>query len=169
MSKTTPSLSDQELDIALGKLRPQLQPDNDLWPGIAAQLPRQRLPWWQQPSAIAASFIGAVLCLGLAVVSQLENQQLRHSLATATMPTLQQAPVSTLPVAFNHQQQATLSCLEPNQAQIIEQNLAIIQSAMNDIHMALEKSPNNTKLNQRLLDLSKQQINLVNRANTLTL
>lgn len=162
--RTDNTLTDIELDSALAKLKPQVQPENDLWPGIAAQLPARKQAWWQGQTAIAASFVIALIGLGSASYSQFQNQQLRLELSS--LNTVSPIYPAVTPVAYDAE---TTACLQPSEIQVIQNNLAIIQSAMDEINLALEKSPNSASLSKRLLDLSKQQINLINRANTIAL
>jgi len=176
MNKTdkTP-LTDAELDARLGQLSPRIEPENDLWAGIAGQLPEQHSPWRRGQMSIAASLLVGLLGLGLAGYSQWQNQQLRHELASST-PSSQPHNSAMVPVTYSSENNRSEnnygesnSCVQPDEFQVIQHNLAIIQSAMSEINSALEQAPNNPALNKRLLDLSKQQINLVNRANAIAL
>lgn len=177
MSKPTDKmLSDAELDEALASLAPRVEPETDLWPGIANRLPpRQHNSWWQAmgwhgQAAVAASLLLAVIGLGTAGINQQQNQLLKGQLASLSNGHTGQGPSTDsglLPVAAPIN--GTSCTSNSSESQVIQHNLAIIQSALNEINLALEKSPNNPALNKQLLDLSKQQINLINRANTITL
>lgn len=162
-------LTDSQLDTMLAKLNDRVEPENDLWPEIKRQLPQKSVAWWQSTPAIAASFLAAVLAIGSAGVSQYQNQQLQHQLANLSQPAANAPGTSAMmPVAYQPDA-GQENCAAMGPGQVIQQNLVIIQSAINEIHSALEQSPNNAALNQRLLDLSAQQVNLINRANAISL
>ncbi len=170
MNKTPKvAINDNQLDAKLAQLSHRIEPENDLWPEIASQLPTKTGAWWQGNSAVAASLLGGLLGIGLAGVTQFENSQLRQTLAaTTSAAAISSQSASMMPVAMSASSNDEL-CLQPSQSQVIQHNLAIIQSAINEINTALEQSPNNAALNKRLLDLSKQQVNLINRANAISL
>ncbi|BFM08048.1 hypothetical protein [Halioxenophilus aromaticivorans] len=172
MSETpkTP-LNDSELDAKLATLSARIEPENELWPQIAAQIHVPARPWWQAGSAVAASLLVGVLGITAALFTGLQNQHLRGEIAANF--DVRQQNTAMMPASYTAANAATTplidQCLQPSQAQVIEQNLGIIQSAINEINSALEQAPNNPALNKRLLDLSKQQVNLINRANAISL
>jgi hypothetical protein len=166
MSNEKQELTDTQLDQMLSQLKdtpPEL--DADLWPGIKNKLP-QTQTWWPQAAglSIAASLFVCILSLGYSVYLHQDNNNLRTQLTASIIHDATPAGISAIPVSLNSQ-----SCSESQDEVIIRENLIIIEMALTQIRTALKESPNNPTLNKRLLDLSKQQINLVNRANTIAL
>jgi hypothetical protein len=164
MSNKTP-LDDQQLDALLEQLPKSIEPEDDLWPGIAAKLapkaPARNAPFRY---SIAASFIVGILGIGLAVTSQWQNQQLKAQITELEDQPTAASAFRTVNVA---QEQA---CPPAESGQlVIQENLVIIESALKQIENALKNAPGDPVLNKRYLDLSKQQMNLIHRANTIAL
>ncbi len=172
MTNDQNKLTDNQLDNRLSQLHknpPELEVD--LWPGIERKLPKQT-HWWQHASgfSVAASLFVCALSLGYSVFLHQDNNELRTQLATTVTSDIltpqnnTQTTISAIPVSLGNQ-----SCSESPEEAVIRENLLIIEMALVQIKTALKESPNDPTLNKRLLDLSKQQINLVSRANTIAL
>ncbi len=166
MSNDKQNLTDTQLDQMLNQLQnqpPELEAD--LWPSIEDKLPRPQT-WWQQASgfSMAASLFICIMSLGYSVYLHQDNNHLRTQLTASVIQDSIQPSISAIPVSLN-----TQSCSESHDETVIRENLIIIEMALTQIKTALKESPNDPTLNKRLLDLSKQQINLVNRANTIAL
>ncbi|WP_317933465.1 hypothetical protein [Halioxenophilus sp. WMMB6] len=160
------TIGDQQLDQLLAKLPSQLAPQNDLWPEIQARIPSHSGPGWWRNTSLAASLLVGVLGLASALFSQLQNQELRQQLAGAEyQPAHTDTALATQTVSY----QMAQSCAQAQQQIVIRENLAIIEAALAQIQNALKTAPNDPVLNRQFLDLSKQQINLLNRANTTAL
>ncbi|GAB2189532.1 hypothetical protein [Sessilibacter sp. MAH2] len=169
MTNKDSHISDDLLDAKLAQLKSRrLEPSTDLWPEIHAKLPiKQQVAWWAKPQlAVAASF----LVCAISLIYSLQVSQINESLSTE-LAEIKSAPATVnnsfiSPVSYTEIE----SCSENTQEQVvIRENLAIIEMALAQIRNALKEAPDDPSLNKKLLDLSKQQINLVNRANTIAL
>lgn len=146
---------------SLRELSRTAEPARDLWPGIAAQLPRRRS--WALPVAAAASVvlvIAAVISLQVmrsadapAAISQ-QGALIRAALMTD--PDYQQrrdALLQALP--------AKLAALPPESQQRVKDSLAAIQAAMRDIETELGHESGNVVLQQLLISTSQEEMRVL--------
>jgi len=161
---------------AVAALPRTVAPGRDLWPGIQARLtqrnpagaePKRRPGWYRQ--ALAAAVLSA-LAIGLFMGHQYEpppDQQTealaQEHYAVPTSMALQAAVQITereyqaafrefIPVGARH------TLVGPEAMQSIESSWQEVQQAEIALQAALADYPDNTYLNQRLLDLRSQQL-----------
>ena len=159
------------------ELPKEIEPARDLWPGIAARLaeaPRESRPrsfGW--PAAIAAGFVvasvSALLTWGL----------LRDSGSTAQVPvaTTQTEDAAIVPVSYGPNSGITakelvvrdellaqfrekFGQLKPETRDAIVKNLAVMQTAADQIDAALAKDPASGMLKGFLIGTYKQELQL---------
>jgi hypothetical protein len=177
--------SERERDPLLGKLAglPQeVEPARDLWPDIRARLERpapalQRAPrglsW---PWALAAGV--AIASLSVLFTSLVVNAPGDGPAQVAALP---QTPVEALqPVAYGGYDRlgpryaetrasmlelfhARLATLPPDVRVRVEQDLAAIRKAANDIDAALAQDPSSQLLNRLLLGTYQEEMRLYTR------
>jgi len=153
------------------KLGP-VQPNRDLWPGIAGHLGNaqrfesaRRTPsaWWLAAAASIGVAIGAALML---------PSEAPVEVAT---PGAEFAPSLDLRLASWEQEveqhrSALLAALDSQRERLpaesiraVEENLNLITEAIHEIRTALEKDPDNPKLNFLLADAYQQEVQLLKR------
>ena len=148
------NISDSQLDELLDQLPRAIIAKRDMWPDIDRALPRNensRLPM----IAVAASLILTLLSTAVSIGLYRHNSTL-----TEQMLAMQQ-----FDPGFTVQAAALLERKRVGEdgKQVIRENLAIIQMAMEQIHAGLEQQPDNPKLSDKLVDLSRRQGVLANR------
>ena len=159
------------------ELPKDVEPSRDLWPGIAARLgeaPREaRERGFRWPMALAAGFAVA------AVTALLTWGIVRQSPAPTTVVAQQPAPVAAdiVPVSYGPnsglspaelatrdalvaQFRESFATLRPETRTVIVKNLAIMQSAANEIDAALAKDPGSRMLKGMLFGTYKQELQL---------
>ena len=147
----------------LDALPRELNPDCDLWPGIAQRLDRPRRAWI--PVAIGAS-------LAISVVSALftwrmhEQRQVEAVALLAAQQYLQQIESPYLAARATYEQQwpALRAQLDQDTAALIERNLAIIRKANDELARALEKQPDNRGLQRLLRQTLNKETDVYQRA-----
>jgi len=163
-----PVYSEQELRKAIHDLPVSLRPERDLWPGIARRLtahePRRQADsgsaWRHQ--AIAAS-VAIAFVAGLLIgqktgpAEQQSGETLPPNLA---MQATMKASEREYQAAFREfiAVGATTTLLETQAVENIENSRAELQQAESALMAALRDYPENTYLNQKLLDLRAQQL-----------
>ena len=151
-------IDDKKLQQLLDELPLAIEPEADLWPGIRRKLqPARRTPW--MGVALAASMLVSVLSIAFSAQLHSDREALRVEVAV-----LSATPASSLlrPVALT-------GCTESGDQRVLRENIVIIQAALNQIQKGLLQQPGDPQLNDKLLDLSKQQADLVNRLSTVSL
>jgi hypothetical protein len=151
-----------------------IPPPRDLWPGIAAQLghrparPAPRVMGW--PMALAATVL-------VASVSALLTWSLMRD--EATVPTAAAPAADPLLVPVNYGSRSALTAaeiaarnelhakfrekfadLKPRTRATILKNLAVIQTAANEIDAALAQDPASRMLNELLVGAYKRELEL---------
>ena len=153
-------VGEAELRMALHALRRDIEPGQDLWPGIAARLQPQRpaarkLKAW--PMAIAASML---LALGLAWQGGMQ-QPVRPVPVSPPVP-------GGLPMeaeALTMHYQAALRELDmPSVHASWEPGLEALDNSAAQILSALRQSPESTQLLERLRQIYARRIALSRRA-----
>lgn len=151
-------IGEAELRLALRGLRRDIEPGRDLWPGIAARLPQQRMtrrpaPVW--PLALAASML---LALGLAW--QAGPQDVR--------PVAVDAPRTSLPEtaeALTVHYQAALRELDVHAPSASWQpGLEALDRSAEQVREALRHSPDSSLLLEQLRQIYTRRIALSRRA-----
>jgi len=173
---------DLRLDRALAGLPRELPPENDLWPGIAAQLEPRRAPRRWLPLAAAAVL--------LVVSSSLITAQLVRwsaapaaSIATVAPPATPDAGV-VRPASFGpghaldpeyaaaRQQLAAMLAqrmdrLPSSARQKVEDNLAQLHRATDEINAALALQPGDALLEELLLNTYQDELAVLASVNQL--
>jgi hypothetical protein len=121
----------------LSRLARRRAPERDLWPGIAARLPRRRSRYPFVQLALAASLVA-----GLAGV---------FSLQVARLPSAGSSLAGTQVVASLDQPMTTDS------RAIVKANIAMVRQAEREVRKALEQDPDSTSLRTLLASAQNQQ------------
>ena len=173
---------DVRLDQALAGLPRELLPESDLWPGIAAQLEPRRAPRRWLPLAAAAVL--------LVVSSSLITAQLVRRSAAPAAPVATVAPPATpdaggvRPASFGpghaldpeyaaaRQQLAAMLAqridrLPSSARQKVEDNLAQLQRATDEINAALALQPGDALLEELLLNTYQDELAVLASVNQL--
>jgi anti-sigma factor RsiW len=143
----------------------EIEPPRDLWVGIAAKIrPRAvRRPWYAQPRILA---LAAVLLVGAgAAITHLLEPAPPAPVTAAPVPwetELEQANAA-LAQALN----ARRAELDPATVAIVDQNLRIIDQALQDCRIALETDPSNPRLEASLRATWEQRLRVLAHANRL--
>jgi hypothetical protein len=173
-------MNDDELDRVLARVPREVPPPADLWPAIAAGLePRRRR--WSPGLALAAG-------VAVAAVGGLVGWQVAHRRGPGTPPVVATVAPGTaaaplLAAAFEAPQderyrvtraalettfRERLGLLAPATRARIEQDLAVIRRANDDIRGALATDPNSPLLQQLLESTWQQEIDLYTTVNRTT-
>ena len=173
---------DERLDRALAGLPRELPPESDLWPGIAAKLEPRRAPRRWLPLAAAAVL--------LVVSSSLITAQLVRRSAAPAAPVATVAPPATpdaggvRPASFGpghaldpeyaaaRQQLAAMLAqridrLPSSARQKVEDNLAQLQRATDEINAALALQPGDALLEELLLNTYQDELAVLASVNQL--
>jgi hypothetical protein len=146
---------------SLRELSRTAEPARDLWPGIAAQLPRRRS--WAVPVAAAASVV-------LVIAAAISLQVMRTSnvpAAVAGQGALIRAALMTDPEYQQRRREllqalpAKLAALPPESQQRVSESLAAIQAAMRDIETELGRESGNVVLQQLLISTSQEEMRVL--------
>lgn len=168
---------DDRLDRAARRLRTEIAPERDLWPGIeraiiAPPAPR-RATWLAQAAAVfllvtASSAVTYLLVSdgGAPVVSvapELVFEQAAFGGNYHLGPGFLDARNS-----LRAELDAELSRLSPEARTDVRVNLDLIHAAIVDINAALEEEPDNALLQQKLLSAYHEELTLLRRVGGLT-
>ena len=170
---------DTELVTAIGGLSRSLPPDRDLWPGIEQRLSDQppvasgirRRHGWRRPALAAAVMVAfaAGLLLGRQIGPEAPGPAqgplpANHALLAAT-----HASEREYQAAFRQFMpfSAAPSMIGPQAVQNIEASWLELQQAETALLAALDEHPENSYLNQRLLDLRARQLEFMKQLATL--
>jgi hypothetical protein len=174
----------RNLLASANRLPKDIQPQPNLWRGIQARLqprrimvhPRHAAPGWLFRLALpVAATILVVAGAGLVV---------RHMATRAAFtPTVWDRPGADLGVrlisaelrpieteyrrttaSLREQLEASKEFLAPETVQVIDENLAIIDKAIEEIHTALKKDPGNQRLVHSLIATYDKEVELLEQA-----
>lgn len=153
----------------------QLTPHRDLWPGIADRLGRRsllaRLPSLGRRPALRWGSLAAAAAVALAVASLA-----RHAGVPAPAPQAGGTPVAVkqgaaLDPAEQEYQRATAELmaalskqregLAPETQKAVDENLRVIDGALRDLRVALQKDPGNQKLNRMLVATHQKKVDML--------
>ena len=182
MSGSQQSGSDR-LDRALAALPRELTPSRDLWPGIDAGLPaaglrRRRSPWLWQAAAAAVLMAGS----SLLTAAWLQRDRPEVATATATVPPAA-APVSASsfgaayaldPDSLEVRRRlvaslaAEMQRLPPSARLKVEQNLAEMRRAADEINAALRERPGDPLLEELLVGAYQAELAVLSSLNQAT-
>ncbi|MGH8272822.1 MAG: hypothetical protein ACRES9_00985 [Gammaproteobacteria bacterium] len=162
-NESSNDIRDENLRKALSALPRKIEPERDLWPGIAARIaPRQHYyRYWPAAAAIAVIAVGAI------AAAILLNRPTANKAFVATRP--QQQPIA---VSMPHNARAqTLAAsvrkatrLDPKTQAVLLRNLAIIENSLDNIERALNKNPDNPGLQTLLFQMYRNEAALLNAA-----
>lgn len=163
-----------------------IDPDRDLWPGIAGRIGRgtvvdgafgRRRRWWAV--AAAAALLLAVGAGGF-LLGRLGGgaQQGSPQLAPGAGPGLRQVrvdmPAATAAEEFARARAELIGALHARRhdlseesLRVVEENLDIIDGAITRITRALQEDPDNPQLNRQLVMAYRQELSLLQRATQL--
>ena len=165
------------LIAAASGLSTEISPERDLWPGIAESIGQsQRRSWVPMfaQAAVVVLLIGASSGLTYFAtkgqqqpVAQITPELLFERAAFGSRYTLgldYQEAHSDLATQLEDE----LLRLSPETRADVEQNLAILRSAIGDINTALENEPESAHLQELLLNAYREELSLMHRVGDLT-
>lgn len=180
--------TEQQLDEALSRLTREIEPSRDLWPDIAGQLtPRQERHWrdrlwserrWHEWGGVAAAVL---LGVGLwqqwpsddgmpVAVTPSESGQIDSERSDSMSVDDQLHAATAVGLSQGQQQLKLAQQLELQQLQQIppgfsnwQQQLAIWQQASEQVELALQAEPENSRLIKQFNQLQQQQLNYIRK------
>jgi len=172
--------------VAHAKSLENSEPATDLWPGIAHEIRRERLPE-RRDRLVRRRFslsVGQLLAasIALVLVSVFGAWAVLHSRAQSPGGQMVEAPSPAIPeirparwkvqsdMAIAELQDALTANegkLDTATVRVVRENLVIIDRAIEQAQRALRKDPGNTYLNLHLANTMRQKIELLRRANAL--
>jgi hypothetical protein len=173
--------TEQQLDDAIARLNPQIEPATDLWPAIAAQLTVQPAPQQvsllpppvstQQPVYRPWWASAAAVLFAVALWQQWPNRQADIEPTGGQIVTTAAVTGGMVGGLAQSQQQIRLAeKLQLMQLQQIpagftnwQQQLAVWQQASEQVTQALAADPNNLKLIRKFNRLQQQQLNYIRK------
>lgn len=152
----TPETQPQWLQHALRDLPQELNPEHDLWPGIATQLKSAPQRRWV-PLAIAASLLVSVLSVGSSFYLYQRQQTLQNDMALLTLQKLE-SPYQFARASYAQSWPQIKQNLDPETAQVVEKNLRVIAKARDELAKALNKNPDDQVVQNLLRQTLLQEI-----------
>jgi hypothetical protein len=152
--------NEDKLQRAVDRLPREIQPDRDLWPGIAARIgrrPRAARPLWAY--SLAATLVLAAFTGGLWLT--FGRQAPNGGPAEITAVGTSDAAYFAQRAAYAESSVQSAPDLSPATRQVILKNLRVIETSMQQIQQALEKDPNNPRLRALLYDLYLNEARLL--------
>lgn len=147
----------------LAALPAALPPARDLWPDIARRLDRPRHSR-VMVFAVAASVIVSVTATFFTWrVFEQQRQDAAALLAAQQMLAQIQQPYLHVRAGYEARWPELRAQLDPETAQVVEQNLAIIRRANAELSAALERDPGSTVLRQLLQQTLAQEVDVYRR------
>lgn len=142
-----------------------VRPERDLWQGIEERIERVGMQrsafWWPKGAGIAAA---ALVCL---VAGYFMNSMHRDSGPSAVSSAMLEE-VGKADAEYAREKNELMAMLaqsrekiDPATHRVIEENLAIIEGAIDEIRTALEEDPNNTRLMHKLAATQHQGLKLI--------
>jgi anti-sigma factor RsiW len=185
--QTCPSCRNDETRLrsvvaAAAALDRSLAPGRGLWPEIAATITadreERRLPSGRRPLIWAALLAAAAALLAftaVVTVRMLSSGLVGHELgtveATSANSSADVARAQATLLAARQQLLAAVAArrasLSPQTIEVVEKNLRIIESAVNEMQTALSREPDNPALPRLLVVAYQQEIDLLQRTATL--
>lgn len=163
----------RELLAEATRLPKEIPPERDLWAGIALQLGEQENPRTGRPKSAFARFRYAVLAASLAAMflagiyfARIPYPGERDGNAVADLVALD-AEYDQARTALTQALDESRDRLSPETVAVVDENLAIIAGAVDEIRGALEKDPGNPQLIRSLVAAYDQEVDLLKRATQL--
>ncbi len=179
------TLSELRGVVAYAKTLVDSEPATDLWPGIAQQIRRERLPERRDRlvrrrfsltvgQLLAASIALVLLSAGGAWMALRDGRENAGRVVEIPSPSPRIIPAARWKVqsdmAIAELQDALTaneSKLDTATVRVVRENLVIIDRAIAQAQKALRNDPGNTYLNLHLANTMRQKIDLLRRANAL--
>ena len=158
----------------------EIPPSSDLWSGIASRLeatekPKEERKIWRLPFFIplaAAAGIAAIFAASLFSLSSQESENVAmlpgREVEAAPAVATYRLPVETVEIGFVQTRGVLMKRFEaqkrsaaPEQIAMLEQMLATMDSAVQDIHAALESDPYNASLLFKLSHTRRRELRLL--------
>lgn len=151
------------LKSRLATLPAGVPPARDLWPDIARRLDRPRHSRVLVFAVAASVFISITATFFTWRIFEQQRADAAALLAAQQMLARMQQPY--LPVRAGHDARwpELRAQLDPETAEVVEQNLAIIRKANADLSAALERDPGSTVLRQLLQQTLDQEVDVYRR------
>jgi anti-sigma factor RsiW len=154
-------------------------PDRDLWPDVAARIgtaPRARMSVFRRvvtsrlsftlPQLAAASLALMVLSGGLVWMAKSGDPRADFQPVSAEPHRNDRADDAVAGLEKTFQSRRTN--LDPETVRVLEENLAVIDQAIDDCRRALAEDPSNAYVSRHLTDVRQQKLALLGRAATLS-
>ncbi len=163
------STGSKDLDARLAALPRALPPARDLWPAIDAAITAHPATPRRWPYALAAgvalaafgALLGARLVHAPAPATQASRSgPAEPSVVPARLKGSQDAEYRATRVALESTYRERIALLEPQTRARIEQDLALIRTAHEDIRQALDRDPGSRVLMQLLQSTAEQEFSL---------
>ena len=156
------------------RLATEIAPERDLWPdieaGISRPAPRTGVPWYAQAAAVLAlvgvsSFVTYTLTKTDAPAGQIVPVMAATTFDAEFASFGQEL---MLPASFESERSGlaaeldiALDELSPEVRAEVEENLAVIRNAVDEISEALESEPNNVLLQEMLADAYRRELEVM--------
>ena len=168
---------DDELFARARELSTGISPQKDLWPGIEAEITRPRAAKWTPRFAQAAAIVLLIgASSGLTWLSTKDQVQVVEVVPAGLV--FEQASFGgryALGVGYQEahrdlqaQLDAELKRLSPETREDVQKNLAMIRGAIGQINAALAEEPDNSLLQELLLQTYREELALMQRVGGLT-
>lgn len=156
---------EQKLDAALASLPRDIEPQHDLWPGIAARIATRRHPWrreiWSRAGAVAAVMVVAVSVVWVAIGNRMPASD--DALFATTVPVTPATSGDNPRTAFAAQL-ASDNSLPPKARYALLDNLRLLNDSIRRTRAALKIYPDDVNLQALLFNLYEQEAQLMNEA-----
>lgn len=161
-----------------------VEPDRDLWPGIAGGIDDRRVvrPAFDRPSAgnarhlwlAAAAAAILVVSVTIAYMAGFQTAELQTASTLSTSPSIVRAAYGSLSTDLEQARIQLRTSLDqrrdelsPETWAVVMDNLVVIDDAIVKIETALADNPDDGRLNRQLAVAYRRQIDLLQRANRL--
>lgn len=169
-------VNDETFFDAAKRLRREISPERELWPGIAEAIDAPRRSRWTpilaQAAAVvllvgASSAVTYIAVRGQQPLTQVTPELLFEQTSFGSRynlgPGFQDARSTLI-----DQLDVELVRLSPESRSEVERNLALVRTAIFDINEALEQDPDNMSLQAKLLKAYQEELSVLRRVGGLT-
>lgn len=158
--------ADKRLDAAVTRLPNSIQPEHDLWPGIATRIvPRHARPWprklWSHAGAVAAVVVVAASISWATFRGGVRPSE--DSGIAVTVPVMHPVPDQSPRAAFAAQL-ASDNSLPPKARRALLENLRLLDDSIRRTQAEIKKYPGDVNLQALLFNLYQQETRLMNEA-----
>jgi hypothetical protein len=174
---------DQLRDVAAAARRLEdTPPATDLWPAVAAALPRSSSRGWRLTLSLPQALAASVLLMAVSGLTVWVSMS--HGAATVGVPTETRAarpdPAVVATTVSDPQYDRAVADLtklldqrrgrlDPRTVRVIERNLATIDRAINEALAALKQEPTDAYLAAHVLEQRRRKLSLLRQAKNLVL